>query len=191
MLEKIGIKEGETSPPKRYNSGSMILAMENAGQLIEDEELRAQIKGSGIGTSATRAEILKKLVHNQYLALNKKTQIITPTLRGELIYDIVNNSITSLLNPELTASWEKGLTYVAEGSLRRKNYGKAGGFHQEENRKSTFFDNQYMLAHQYRAIAPYYQKGAAVRKAGGRQKTAKKESGKEAENGTVQNQYDV
>ena len=109
------IKEGETSPPKRYNSGSIILAMENAGQLIEDEELRAQIKGSGIGTSATRAEILKKLIHIKYLALNKKTQIITPTLLGEMVFDVVGHSIRSLLNPELTASWEKGLNYVAEG----------------------------------------------------------------------------
>jgi len=116
------IKEGETSPPKRYNSGSMILAMENAGQLIEDEELRAQIKGSGIGTSATRAEILKKLVGNKYLALNKKTQIITPTLQGEMIFDVVNASIRSLLNPELTASWEKGLNYVAEGTVTPEEY---------------------------------------------------------------------
>ncbi len=116
------IKEGETSPPKRYNSGSMILAMENAGQLIEDEELREQIKGSGIGTSATRAEILKKLFSNKTLSLNKKTQIITPTLQGEMIFDIVNRSIRSLLNPELTASWEKGLTYVAEGSITEQEY---------------------------------------------------------------------
>ena len=93
----------------------MILAMENAGQLIEDEELRAQIKGSGIGTSATRAEILKKLMNIKYLALNKKTQVITPTLLGEMIFDVVGASIRQLLNPELTASWEKGLTYVAEG----------------------------------------------------------------------------
>ncbi|MCD7922417.1 MAG: DNA topoisomerase [Clostridiales bacterium] len=116
------IKEGETSPPKRYNSGSMILAMENAGQLIEDEELRAQIRSSGIGTSATRAEILKKLVGNKYLALNKKTQIITPTLQGEMIFDVVNASIRSLLNPELTASWEKGLNYVAEGTVTPEEY---------------------------------------------------------------------
>ena len=101
------IKEGETSPPKRYNSGSMILAMENAGQLIEDEELRAQIKSSGIGTSATRAEILKKLVNIKYLALNKKSQMITPTQLGENVYDVVDCSIKSLLNPELTASWER------------------------------------------------------------------------------------
>ena len=118
----LSIKEGETSPPKRYNSGSMILAMENAGQLIEDEELRAQIKGSGIGTSATRAEILKKLFNIKYLALNKKTQVITPTLLGEMIFDVVNCSIRQLLNPELTASWEKGLTYVAEGSITEQEY---------------------------------------------------------------------
>ena len=100
----------------------MILAMENAGQLIEDEELRAQIKGSGIGTSATRAEILKKLVNNQYVALNKKTQVLTPTLLGEMIYDVVFYSIRSLLNPELTASWEKGLTYVANGEITDQEY---------------------------------------------------------------------
>ena len=121
-IQRFFIKEGETSPPKRYTSGSMILAMENAGQLIEDEELRAQIKGSGIGTSATRAEILKKLVTIQYLALNKKTQVITPTLLGEMIFDVVNASIRSLLSPELTASWEKGLTYVAEGSITPVSY---------------------------------------------------------------------
>lgn len=121
-LKKLQIKEGETSPPKRYSSGSMILAMENAGQLIEDEELRAQIKGSGIGTSATRAEILKKLCSIQYLALNSKTQIITPTLLGELIYEVVYLSMKQLLNPELTASWEKGLTYVAEGTITPEEY---------------------------------------------------------------------
>ena len=121
-VDSLSIKEGETSPPKRYNSGSMILAMENAGQLIEDEELRAQIKGSGIGTSATRAEILKKLCNIKYLALNKKTQVITPTLLGEMIFDVVNCSIRQLLNPELTASWEKGLNYVAEGSITEQEY---------------------------------------------------------------------
>lgn len=118
----LSIKEGETSPPKRYNSGSMILAMENAGQLIEDEELRAQIKSCGIGTSATRAEILKKLCNIKYLALNKKTQVITPTFLGEMIFDVVNCSIRQLLNPELTASWEKGLNYVAEGSITEQEY---------------------------------------------------------------------
>ena len=121
-IKEFTIKEGETSPPKRYTSGSIILAMENAGQLIEDEELRAQIKGSGIGTSATRAEILKKLFNIKYLSLNTKTQVITPTLLGELIYDVVNASIKQLLNPELTASWEKGLTYVSEGSITSEEY---------------------------------------------------------------------
>lgn len=121
-LEALTIKEGETSPPKRYTSGSIILAMENAGQLIEDEDLRAQMKGSGIGTSATRAEILKKLCNIKYLSLNNKTQVITPTYLGELIYEVVNASISQLLNPELTASWEKGLTYVAEGSITSEEY---------------------------------------------------------------------
>lgn len=121
-VDSLSIKEGETSPPKRYNSGSMILAMENAGQLIEDEELRTQIKSCGIGTSATRAEILKKLCNIKYLALNKKTQVITPTLLGEMIFDVVNCSIRQLLNPELTASWEKGLNYVAEGSITEQEY---------------------------------------------------------------------
>lgn len=121
-VQRLEIKEGKTSPPKRYNSGSLILAMENAGQLIEDEELRAQIKGSGIGTSATRGEILKKLFNNKYLALNKKTQIVTPTLMGEMIFDVVEHSIKSLLNPELTASWEKGLTYVADGQITSEEY---------------------------------------------------------------------
>ena len=121
-VQRLEMKEGKTSPPKRYNSGSLILAMENAGQLIEDEDLRAQIKGSGIGTSATRGEILKKLFNNKYLALNKKTQIVTPTLMGEMIFDVVEHSIKSLLNPELTASWEKGLTYVADGQITADEY---------------------------------------------------------------------
>ncbi|MCR5325035.1 MAG: type IA DNA topoisomerase [Lachnospiraceae bacterium] len=121
-VKNFGIKTGETSAPKRYNSGSLILAMENAGQLIEDEELRSQIKGSGIGTSATRAEILSKLVRISYLALNKKTQIITPTLQGEMIYEVVDASLRQLLNPELTASWEKGLTYVANGEITEGDY---------------------------------------------------------------------
>ncbi len=116
------VKEGETSPPKRYNSGSLILAMENAGQLIEDDELRAQIKGSGIGTSATRAEILKKLVTINYLSLNAKTQIIKPQKLGEAVYEVVAVSIRQLLNPELTASWEKGLTYVSEGTITSQEY---------------------------------------------------------------------
>ena len=116
------IKEGETKPPKRYNSGSMILAMENAGQLIEEEDLREQIRGSGIGTSATRAEILKKLFGNKYLSLNRKTQIITPTFMGEMIYDTVDCSIRSLLDPKLTASWELGLTRVADGTVTEEEY---------------------------------------------------------------------
>ena len=123
-IPNLEIKTGETTPPKRYNSGSIILAMENAGQLIEDEELRAQIKGSGIGTSATRAEILKKLVANGYLALNKKTQILTPTQVGEMIYEVVGHSIKPLLNPELTASWEKGLTLVSNGEITPEEYMK-------------------------------------------------------------------
>ncbi len=122
LLRNLNIKEGETSPPKRYNSGQMILAMENAGQLIEDEDLRAQIKGSGIGTSATRAEILKKLVSINYINLNPKTQIYTPTLSGEAIYEVVNASVRSLLNPELTASWELGLSQVAEGQITEEEY---------------------------------------------------------------------
>ena len=153
------IKEGETSPPKRYNSGSMILAMENAGQLIEDEELRAQIKGSGIGTSATRAEILKKLVNNKYLSLNKRTQIITPTLQGELIYDTVAASIKSLLNPELTASWEKGLNYVAEGTITPDEYmTKLTHFIQSRTSGVLGLRNQYMLRESYERISPFYKK---------------------------------
>ena len=122
QADGFSVKEGETSPPKRYTSGSMILAMKNAGQLIEDEELRSQIKGSGVGTSATRAEILKKLVNIRYLALNAKTQVITPTLLGEMCYEAVELSMKQLLNPELTASWEKGLTYVSEGTITSDEY---------------------------------------------------------------------
>ena len=153
------IKEGETSPPKRYNSGSMILAMENAGQLIEDEELRAQIKGSGIGTSATRAEILKKLVNNKYLSLNKKTQIITPTLQGELIYDTVSASIKSLLNPELTASWEKGLNYVAEGTITPEEYmTKLTHFIQSRTSGVLGLRNQYIIKDSFERVVPFYKK---------------------------------
>lgn len=155
----LNIKEGETAPPKRYNSGSMILAMENAGQLIEDEELRAQIKGSGIGTSATRAEILKKLVKNQYLALNKKTQVITPTLLGEMIYDVVRASIKSLLNPDLTASWEKGLNYVAEGSITPQEYMvKLEHFIQSRTSGVLGLNNQYMLRSYFQQAASFYKK---------------------------------
>lgn len=157
-LEGYEIKEGETSPPKRYNSGSMILAMENAGQLIEDEELRSQIKGSGIGTSATRAEILKKLVGNKYLALNKKTQVITPTLMGEMIYDVVFMSIKSLLNPELTASWEKGLTYVAEGSITEEEYmEKLTKFIQSRTNGVLNLNNRYLLQEYFDKASGYYK----------------------------------
>lgn len=155
----LDIKEGETSPPKRYNSGSIILAMENAGQLIEDEDLRAQIKGSGIGTSATRAEILKKLIHIKYLALNKKTQIITPTLQGEMVFDVVDHSIKSLLNPELTASWEKGLTYVAEGSITPDEYMmKLDRFITNRAVGVKGLNNQYQLRACYDKAAGYYKK---------------------------------
>ena len=158
-VEKFTIKEGETSPPKRYTSGSMILAMENAGQLIEDEELRAQIKGSGIGTSATRAEILKKLVTIKYLALNKKTQVITPTLLGEMIFDVVNASIRSLLNPELTASWEKGLTYVAEGTITPEEYMvKLENFIRSRTEGVMGLHNQLALKQFFDVDAVYYQK---------------------------------
>ena len=158
-LEKTQIKEGETSPPKRYNSGSVILAMENAGQLIEDEELRAQIKGSGIGTSATRAEILKKLVNNKYIALNKKTQILTPTLLGEMIYDVVNASISPLLRADLTASWEKGLTGVAEGSITNEEYmEKLEGFITRCTARVLQSNNQYSLKPHFDIAAQYYKK---------------------------------
>jgi len=163
------IKEGETSPPKRYNSGSIILAMENAGQLIEDEELRSQIKGSGIGTSATRAEILKKLVNIKYLSLNKKTQILTPTLKGELVNDVVTNSIPSLLNPELTASWEKGLTGVADGNISEEEYiEKLTSFivRNTDKVKSKYTRND-TLDGRYRYLAEFYKtKGKSKSKKG-------------------------
>ncbi len=158
-LEQFEIKEGETSPPKRYNSGSIILTMENAGQFIEDEELRAQIKGSGIGTSATRAEILKKLVNIEYLALNKKTQIITPTLLGEMVYDVVDNSIKPLLNPALTASWEKGLTQVAEGQITSDDYMvKLDDFVTRRTNIVKQLNNQNALLGMFQAAAVNYKK---------------------------------
>ena len=156
---ELGKKEGETSPPKRYNSGSMILAMENAGQFIEDEELRAQIKGSGIGTSATRAEILKKLVHIKYLGLNKKTQIITPTLLGEMIYEVVAGSIRPLLDPRLTASWEKGLTLVASGEITEKEYMvKLDDFVTRRTNAVKQMNNQSMLYHRFQYVEQFYKK---------------------------------
>ena len=157
-ISSFDIKEGETSPPKRYNSGSIILAMENAGQLIEDEELRAQIKGSGIGTSATRAEILKKLNKIEYIATNNKTQIITPTLLGEIIYDVVECSIHQLLNPELTASWEKGLNYVAEGTISPDEYMfKLEGFVKRRTMAVMGLKNQSQLITMFNSSAENYK----------------------------------
>ena len=159
-VQSLEIKEGKTSPPKRYNSGSLILAMENAGQLIEDEELRAQIKGSGIGTSATRGEILKKLFNNKYLSLNKKTQIVTPSLLGEMIFDVVEHSIKSLLNPELTASWEKGLTYVADGEITAEEYmEKLDRFIVSRTQGVQGLRNEGALKACYDKAAEYYPKG--------------------------------
>ncbi len=152
------IKEGKTSPPKRYNSGSIILAMENAGQLIDDEDLRAQIKSSGIGTSATRAEILKKLITIGYISLNKKTQILTPTQMGEMIYCVVKRSIPQLLKPKLTASWELGLTMVAEGEISSDEYmGKLDDFvskHTNEVRNKNWLS---ALTEDYKVVAQYYK----------------------------------
>ena len=156
----LGIKEGETSPPKRYNSGSLILAMENAGQLIEDEELRAEIKGSGIGTSATRAEILKKLNNIKYLQTAKKTQIVTPTLLGEMVYDIVLCSMKSLLNPELTASWEKGLSQVAEGRITNDEYmEKLKGFIERRTSAVMQLRSVSGIRHRFDESARYYKNG--------------------------------
>ena len=158
-VDSYEIKEGETSPPKRYTSGSIILTMENAGQFIEDEELRAQIKGSGIGTSATRAEILKKLVNIEYLALNKKTQVLTPTLMGEMIYDVVDGSIRALLDPALTASWEKGLTMVAAGDITSEEYmTKLTGFVGRRTEHVKRLNNQRLLYDRFNAAAANYKK---------------------------------
>lgn len=157
-VDSYEVKEGETSPPKRYTSGSIILTMENAGQFIEDEELRAQIKGSGIGTSATRAEILKKLVNIEYLALNKKTQTLTPTLMGEMIYDVVGNSIRALLDPALTASWEKGLTQVADGNISSGEYmDKLNGFVGRRTEYVKQLNNQGALYSLFRTAAVNYR----------------------------------
>lgn len=170
-VTKFEIKEGETSPPKRYNSGSLILAMENAGQLIEEEELRELIKGSGIGTSATRAEILKKLVAIDYLNLNKKTQIITPTCMGELIYEVVKCSIKSMLEPTLTASWEKGLTQVANGEISSEEYmDKLKGF---INRRTDYvkkYDNRAYLNQCTPYVKSFYSSTSGK---GGKAKTNK------------------
>ena len=157
-VDALDIREGETSAPKRYNSGSLILAMENAGQLIEDEDLRAQIKGSGIGTSATRAEILKKLNTIHYIKINKKTQVVTPELFGELVYDTVDISMRQLLNPELTASWEKGLSYVAEGSITTDEYmGKLSDFVIRRTSAVKGLNDQGVLHSRFNAVLPYYK----------------------------------
>lgn len=152
------IKEGETSPPKRYNSGSMILAMENAGQLIEDEELRAQIKGSGIGTSATRAEILKKLFNIGYLNLNKKTQIITPALKGELVYGVVFYSMPAMLSPRMTAGWEMGLTQVADGTIQADTYmDKLNDYIRSMVQDAKQGNNTAKLQNYYNQVAVFYK----------------------------------
>ena len=161
MIDVAGyeLREGETKPPKRYTSGSLILAMENAGQLIEDEELRAQIKGSGIGTSATRAEILNKLIKINYLNLNKKTQVITPKKLGELVFYVVFVSIRSLLNPELTASWEKGLTQVAEGATTEKEYlEKLEAYVTKWTEYAKTKKDHDVLRNQFRIVDSYYRK---------------------------------
>lgn len=158
-VNTLDIKEGETSPPKRYSSGTLILAMENAGQLIEDEELRSQIKGSGIGTSATRDSIITKLVTNKYISLNKKTQIVTPTFLGEIIYDVVYYSINSLLRAEMTASWEKGLAGVAEGTISKEEYTqKMNSFVVNNTELVKRLDNQYKITYIFDQSKPYYEK---------------------------------
>lgn len=174
------IKESETQPPKRYTSGSMILAMENAGQLIEDEELREQIKGSGIGTSATRADILKKLFSNRYLSLSKRTQVITPTFLGEMIYDTVYCSIRPLLDPRLTASWEMGLTRVSEGTVTEEEYmDKLTGFITKRTNAVKEQDYSAPLRQLYERDASFYserQRKISVRKYTRRSKTKRKET---------------
>ncbi len=154
------IKEGKTNPPKRYTSGSMILAMENAGQLIEDEELREQIKGSGIGTSATRDSIITKLVNNKYIQLNKKTQVLTPTFLGEIIYDVVLYSINGLLRADLTASWEYGLSGVAEGTITEEEYmTKLRDYVEKYTNAVKEVRNQNQMHFIFDKTKPYYKKG--------------------------------
>ena len=165
-INGLGIKEGETSPPKRYSSGTLILAMENAGQLIEDEELRSQIKGSGIGTSATRDSIITKLVTNKYIALNKKTQIVTPTFLGEIIYDVCLNSIQSLLWAEMTASWEKGLSGVAEGTISKDEYtAKMNKFVCDNTNAVKQIRNQNQITRLFDRTKPFYEKAGAKKAA--------------------------
>lgn len=177
--EKFEVKEGKTSPPKRYTSGSMILAMENAGQLIEDDSLREQIRGSGIGTSATRADILAKLIRIHYLNLNKKTQVIRPELLGEMVYNVVDVSIRPLLNPELTASWEKGLTMVAEGSISTDEYmKKLTDFIVRRTEYVKRVNNGYVLRQTFDETAKYYKTSHS---AGRPQRSARRQTKKRKE----------
>lgn len=163
-VEGYSVKEGKTSPPKRYTSGSMVLAMENAGQLIEDEELREQIKGSGIGTSATRAEIIKKLVRIGYLALQKKTQVLSPQPMGEMVYEVVNMTVPALLNPKMSASWEKGLDGITRGTVEMEDYRqKLEAFIHSETVSMIERDLKNELAAQIRPLAGKYAKGIRAR----------------------------
>lgn len=164
-VQGIDIKEGETSPPKRYNSGSLILTMENAGQFIEDEALREQIKGAGIGTSATRDGIITKLEKNKYISLNKKTQIVTPTFLGEIIYDIVYYSINGLLRADLTASWEKGLEGVAEGQISKQEYtDKMTTFVTKYTNLVKQIQNQNGITGVFDKMKVFYAKGGGTQK---------------------------
>ncbi|WP_302793819.1 DNA topoisomerase, partial [Eubacterium ventriosum] len=152
-------KAGETKAQKRYTSSSIILAMENAGQLNEEEDMRAQIKGSGIGTSATRAKIIKKLVNIKYISLNKKTQVITPTQLGEMIFGVVHGSIKSLLNPELTASWELGLTQVAEGKITSEEYmKKLDDFIRGRFNNVINLNNAGQMTNYYNYVSQFYRR---------------------------------
>ncbi len=175
--EKFEVKEGKTSPPKRYTSGSMILAMENAGQLIEDDSLREQIRGSGIGTSATRADILAKLIRIHYLNLNKKTQVIRPEMLGEMVYNVVDASIRPLLNPELTASWEKGLTMVAEGEISTDEYmKKLTGFISRRTEYVRQTNNGYLLRQTFEEMTKFYRVPSS---AGRPQRTGRRQTKKQ------------
>ena len=164
-VKGMDIKEGKTSPPKRYTSGSMVLAMENAGQLIEDEELRAQIKGSGIGTSATRAEIIKKLVRVGYLNLNRKSQVLTPTMLGEMIFETVSMTVPELLNPKMTASWEKGLDGITRGTVDMDEYrAKLEDFIRRETLSMAQTDRKQELIKRIQPLTGRESRGAAAKK---------------------------
>ena len=182
VINDLYVKEGETSPPKRYSSGTLILTMENAGQFIEDEELRAQIKGSGIGTSATRAGILDKLVKNGYLAINKKTQIVTPTQMGEMIYETVLLSMKPMLNPALTASWEKGLTMVAAGELTEDDYMvKLDDFIRRRTDAAKQTDFRGVLRQRFDEVARFYPVKETKSKSGGKKASGSKKKEKKVE----------